>query len=45
MVVKPRVTSFDRGVNRQSKQKEVTLMLYDSERIVKHKIGLPNLAE
>jgi transposase InsO family protein len=40
-----RVTSFDYGANQKSKQKEITLMLHGNERIVKHKIGLLNLAE
>jgi transposase InsO family protein len=40
-----RVTSFDKGANQTSKHMEVTLMLHGNERIVKHKIGLLNLAE
>lgn len=39
------VTSFDKGANQTSKHKEVTPMLHGNERIVKHKIGLLNLAE
>jgi hypothetical protein len=40
-----RVTGFDGGVNFQPKPKEVTLMINSNERIIKHKIGLLNLAE
>ncbi len=42
---KMRVTSFDTGANQTSKHMEVTLMFHGNERIVKHKIGLLNLAE
>jgi len=41
---KMRVTSFNKGANQISKQREVTLMLDDNERIVRHKIGLLNFA-
>jgi transposase InsO family protein len=41
-----RVTGFDGGVETKIKTlKEVTLMLYGNERIIKHKLGLLNLAE
>ncbi len=40
-----RVTGFDRGANQKSKHMEVTLTLHGNERIIKHKIGLLNLAE
>jgi hypothetical protein len=40
-----RVISFDKGANQTSKHKEVTPMLHGNERIVKHKIGLLNLAD
>ena len=38
------VSSFDVGVNLNSKQKE-TLMLDTNDKIIKHKVGLLNLAE
>jgi hypothetical protein len=40
-----RVTGFDGGATQPSKLKEVTLMLHTNERIIKHKVGLLNLAE
>jgi transposase InsO family protein len=41
-----RVTGFDGGVNlKPLKLLEVTLMLHGNERIIKHKLGLLNLAE
>ena len=40
-----RVTGFDEGANQIIKTKEATLMLNTNDRIIKHKIGLLNLAE
>jgi transcriptional regulator of acetoin/glycerol metabolism len=40
-----RVTRFDRSANFKSKHKKVTLMMNSNERVIKHKIGLLNLAE
>ncbi|WP_084813649.1 helix-turn-helix domain-containing protein [Desulfogranum japonicum] len=40
-----RASSFDFGANKKAKLKEITLILHGNERIVKHKIGLLNLAE
>lgn len=42
---KERGTGFDGSANFYSKPKEVTLMINSNERIIKHKIGLLNLAE
>jgi transposase InsO family protein len=42
---KVRVTGFDEGANQTIKTIEVTLMLHTNERIIKHKVGLLNLAE
>jgi transposase InsO family protein len=39
------VTSFDGSANFSLKRKEVTPMINSNERIIKHKIGLLNLAE
>ena len=40
-----RVTGFDEGANQNIKTRKVTLMLNGNERIIKHKVGLLNLAE
>ena len=41
-----RVTGFDGGATpTHQNTKEVTLMLHSSERIIRHKLGLLNLAE
>ncbi len=40
-----RVTSFAEGTNQKSKQREATLIPQSNERIVRHKLGLLNLAE
>ena len=39
------VTGFDGSANFHSKPEEVTLIINSNERIIKHKIGLLNLAE
>jgi hypothetical protein len=41
-----RITGFDKGANRKHQNlKEVTLMLNSTITVIKHKIGLLNLAE
>ena len=45
MVAKMRVTDCDVGCEANNTIKEVTLMLNSNDRIVKHKLGLLNLAE
>ena len=43
---KDRVSGFDNGVNRNHQNlKEVTLMLQSNQKIIRHKVGLLNLAE
>ena len=39
-----RVTGFDGSANFQLKHEEVTLMIHSNEHIVKHQVGLLNLA-
>jgi transposase InsO family protein len=45
LIEKMRVTGFDEGANQIIKTKKVTLMLNTNDSIIKHKIGLLNLAE
>jgi len=43
---KERVTGFDSGANRNHQNlKEVTLILQNNQKIIRHKVGLLNLAE